>query len=204
MGFLASMIDDVEITQLGDSKYSGELIKIVFKDGQIRFINTSTNVISTSYNMALNKLVSNCKLQNGRLHTVMRFDQYPNGTRFQLGLIVILAYEHYIGIKRNSYADLEVNHKDRSGSIKVLGYINNCIYNLELVNGGNNKRHWRLIDYIKKELGIQVAFSADNTELMDLLEFTKNDDKTVDLQLLKNDILEHISFHDEHVVTYLK
>lgn len=203
MNFLASMIDEVEITSLGETKYYGELIKIKFKDGQIKFINTRTNVISNSYKVAMTRLVSNCKLQNGRLTTVIGFANYPNGTRFQLGLLIALADEFNRGIIRDTYTDLEVNHKDRSGNNKILKFINNRIYNLELVESGKNKRHWRIVEYISKNLGVAVGFSADNKDLMDLLEYKKSDKRKEDLDTLKKDILNHISFHDEFGTTFL-
>lgn len=196
MNTIAGKIEKVTVKQLTNNPLDGEIISIEFKDGQIKHINTHTNVISSSMRQANTKKETNCKLQNGRLTTVLYFKEYKYGTRIQLGALVGIALDIYNGVERDSYVEIEMNHKDRTGKQYIYNYINNKAYNVEMVSSSKNKRHWKCVERVQKELGLHIAFSANNEEFMDIIEF--NDAITI------KDYIEHnIKFVDNHGTLYI-
>lgn len=175
LNIIANEISNVEITKLGELPDDGEIIHIKFKNNTEKFINTETNVISTTLKAAITKKETNCILQNNRLTTVISVGKYINGTRLHLGTLIGLAMEFYNGISRPSYIGYEVNHKDRTGSKSIYGYLNNKIYNMEVCRKDDNERHWRCVERIQDELDIHVSFSANNPYYLFAFEFYEID-----------------------------
>ena len=196
MNVIAEKIEDVTVEQF-NSKLNGELITIKFTDGQVRYINTATNVISKSLAIAKLQTVTTCKLQNGRLYTVLNFNEYKNGTRIQLGTLVALAMDKYNGIVRDSYIGLDMNHKDRTGNENVYNYINNKAYNVEFVSKSEYDRQWRCVEWVQKNLNIHIGLSGTNKTFMDLVEFGY-------ISKITNYISTNQDFIDNRGVVYLK
>ena len=192
MNVVASKITNVEIFKC----QGNSIMSIEFKDGQKKFINTATSVISSSCKQACNKKDTTCNIQKGRITTVLQFSEYPSGTRIQIGTLIALALEKYNNITRDTYCGLDMNHKDRTGNISVYGYINNNLYNVEIVEKSLNDRHWRCLERVQKICNKHVAFSANNIILMDLIEYGNKEE-------IEKYINKNIDFIDEHETIYL-
>jgi hypothetical protein len=179
LNVIAREIKGVAVENLGETNYDGEIITIEFKDGTIKHINTATNVISNSLKQVRTKTKTNCKLQNGRLTTVIYVGGYNHGTRVQLGTLVGLAKDFLNNIVPDSYIGKSINHIDRTGNISIYGYINNKLYNLETTSDSNNSRQWRCVKRVQDVLNIHIGLSANNDELLDIIEFV-DDSKLMD------------------------
>lgn len=196
MNTVAKAIVKVEIFPLGE-KYDGEIVTIEFKNGSKKFINTATNVISNSARKAYTKKETSCKLQNNRLSTVLYLDEYKNGTRLQLGTLLGLAKDFYYKKQPSSYVGYEINHIDRTGNQRIYGYINNKLYNLETCDKSSNEIHWMCIKRVQKELGMHIAFSANNEEYLNNFQYLST-------EKLRTIIENSIDFLDNQGTIYLK
>lgn len=102
---------------------------------------------------------------------VLSIGGYKNNTRIALAKLIALALDYEKNGIRITYSGLHANHKDRTGNDNIYGYTNNRCYNIELVEGGQDERHWPCIRRLQELTGIHYAFSANNEKAMNACEF---------------------------------
>jgi hypothetical protein len=161
------------------------LVAIEFKSSKVLYI----DYIKNTYSYSL-KALKYCKpnynyIKGNQKRLTIVLPITLSGSRFQIALLVALANELYHGIVRSDYDGLSCNHKDCSGNYNRYGYINNRLDNLEIVDGGDNKRHERKVYWVEKICNKHISISAVDPMLYyissldkdELIEFFNNKGK---------------------------
>lgn len=177
MNRVAEAIEDAKVEYLKDT----EIVTIKMNYGTEYKIDTAKSVYTTGSIICLKNKVQKKNIIGSQVRDTvgLNIPGYSNNTRIALAKFIMLGVEKANGIERDSYIGLDANHMDRTGNETVYGYTNNRVANLEICDKSSDDRHWRCVDRLQKLMDVHFAFSANDKDLLDKIEFL-SDEELVD------------------------